>query len=329
MFCRELLTRRIFVGSLVALPLSNLPNLALAGRWPNKTVRVLYPYAAGSPGDVTARIFAQRFSEVFGQPFVVENRPGANGALAVEAVARAPADGHTLLWTPSPPITISPAMTALPYDPVKDLVPISAINVNTMALIVNAKMPITTVAEFVSFVRARPKELTYAEGGIGSTNHLAMALFLNLAGLHMTNVSYRGSGPALNDVIAGHIPTMFSPLGDLQPHMESGTIRVLAVTGDHRSAYLPKVPTLSELGFPTLKVPAWSGLLAPAATPKPVVERLAAEVARAIKDSRFADQLNRRGIEPLGTAPEEFAAMISADIALWAEAIKIAGVQPK
>ena len=328
MSCREL-TRRALVGSLAALPLSNLLNPAFAGRWPTRSVRVLYPYAAGSAGDVTARLFAQRFSDVFGQPFVVENRPGANGTLAVEAVARAPADGHTLLWSPSPPITISPALATLPYDPVKDLTPISAINVNTMALIVNARVPVTTVAEFISFVRARPKELTYAEGGIGSTNHLAMALFLNRAGLHMTNVSYRGSGPALNDVIAGHIPTMFSPLADLQPHIESGAIRVLAVTGDQRSTYLPKVPTVSESGFPAFKVPAWSGLMAPAATPKPIVERLAAEVARAIKDAKFADQLNRRGIEPLGTAPEEFAAMISAEIALWAEVVKIAGVQSR
>ena len=329
MLRRKHLTRRLFIGSLVALPFSNLPNVALAGQWPNKSVRVLYPYAAGSAGDVTARLFAQRLGEVFGQPFVVENRPGANGTLGVEAVARAPADGYTLLWSPSPPITISPAMTALPYDPVKDLKPISAVALNTMALIVNAKTPITTVAELVSFVRQRPRQLTYAEGGIGSTNHLAMALLLNSAGLYMTNVSYRGSGPALNDVIAGHVPIMFSPLADLQPHIESGAIRVLAVTSNQRSAYLPNVPTLNESGFPALKVPAWSGLMAPAATPKPIIERLAAEVGRAIKDSKFAEQLNRRGVEPLGTTPEELAAMISGDIALWAEAVKIAGVQPK
>jgi tripartite-type tricarboxylate transporter receptor subunit TctC len=329
MLHRRHLTRRIFVGSLVALPFGNLPNVALAGQWPNKSVRVLYPYAAGSPGDVTARLFAQRFGEVFGQPFVVENRTGANGTLGVEAVARAPADGHTLLWAPSPPITISPAMTKLPYDPVKDLLPISAVAANTMALIVNAKTPITTVAEFVSFVRERPRQLTYAEGGIGSTNHLAMALFLNSAGLSMTNVSYRGSGPALSDVVAGHVPIMFSPLADLQSHIESGAIRVLAVTSNQRSAYLPNVPTLNESGFPALKVPAWSGLMAPAATPRPIIERLAAEVGRALKDSRFAEQLNRRGVEPLGTAPEELAAMISADLALWAEAVKIAGVRPK
>jgi tripartite-type tricarboxylate transporter receptor subunit TctC len=324
-----MLTRRTFIGLLGALYLATPPKLGLAAQWPSRPVRVVYPYAAGSPGDVTARLFAQRFSEVFGQAFVIENRTGANGLLAVAAVAGAPADGQTLLWAASPPVTISPAMTKVPYDPVKDFAPISAVSISTFALIVNEKMPVKSIAEFVSFVRARPKELAYAEGGVGSTNHLAMALFLNRAGLHMTNVSYRGSGPALTDVIAGHVPTMFSPLPDLKPHVERGAIRVLAVTGEQRSPYLPDVSTFSESGFPGFKVPAWSGLMAPAGTPKPIVERLAAEVVRAIKDSTFADQLNRRGIESLGTTPEEFAAMIATDIALCAEAVKIAGIQLK
>src|SRR5262245_727250 len=167
MLCQKLLTRRTLVGSLVALPLAKLPKLALATQWPNKPVRVLFPYSAGSSGDVSARLFALRFSEVFGQPFVVENRAGANGTLAVEAVVRAPADGHTLLWSPSPPITISPAMMTLRYDPVNDLAPISVVHNNTFALIVNSQVPVKTVTEFVRFVRAHPKELTYAEGGIG------------------------------------------------------------------------------------------------------------------------------------------------------------------
>ena len=327
MLCRTRLTRRAFVGSLIVLPLTHLPGPAPAASWPNRPVRIIYPYAAGSPGDILARLFAQRFSDSLGQPFVVENRAGANGTLAVEAVVRATSDGYTLLFSPSPPITISPAMAALPYDPVKDLAPISAVNTNTFALIANRKMPVETVAEFVSYVRARPNDVTYAEGGIGSTNHLAMALFLHRAGLHMTNVSYKGSGPALNDVIAGHVPTMFTPLAGLRPHTESGAIRVLAITGEQRSAYLPQAPTLGETGYPGFRVPAWTGLLAPAATPMPIVERLAAEVARAVKDTNFAEQLNRRGAEPLGTTPGEFRAMISADLGLWADAVKIAGLQ--
>jgi len=322
-----MLTRRFFLGSLAALSLGGLSTSALAQQWPNKPVRVIYPYAAGSPGDVTARLFAQRFSEVFGQPFVVENRPGANGSIAVEAVARARADGQTLLWAVSPPITIFPAITKVPYDPVRDFEPISAVHNNTFALIVNSKMPVKTIAEFVSFVRARPKELAYAEGGVGSTNHLAMALFLNRAGLQMTNVSYKGSGPALTDVIAGHVPTMFTPLADLLPHGEVGAIRLLAVTGDQRSPYAPNVPTISESGFPGFKAPAWGGLMAPAGTPKEIVHRLAAEVVRAIKDAKFAKQLNDRGAEPIGSSPEKFAAMISADIELWTNAVKIAGVK--
>lgn len=318
-------TRRYFLGALAA---SSFPGAATsAAQWPDRPVRMIYPYAAGSSTDGVARLFAQRFSEVFGQAFVVENRPGANGVLAVASVARAPADGHTLLWAVPPPITMSPTMTKVPYDPLKDLTPVSAATRQTFALIANAQMPVRTVSEFVEYVRRRPNQLAYAEAGIGSTNHLSMALFLNRAGLQMSNVSYRGSALALTDVIAGHVPAMFTLLGDVLPHTASGAIRMLAVSSEERSQRAPDIPTIGESGFPGFKVAPWSGLMAPAETPSDIVHRLAAEVARAMRDAKSIQQLDRFGVEPLNTGPEEFAAIIAADLLLWAEAVKIAGVK--
>jgi tripartite-type tricarboxylate transporter receptor subunit TctC len=298
-----------------------------AGNWPERPVRIIYPYAAGSVGDGSARLLAQRLSQAFGQPFIVENRLGANGTIATTAVARSPADGYTLLWAITPQIAIAPAMTKLPYDPVKDFVPISAVNTNTFALVVNPKLPVTTVADFVSYVRRQPDKLVYAEGGLGSLGHLSMALLLNRAGLEMTNVSYKGNEPALIDVIAGHVPTMFSLLGDALPHATSGAIRMLAVSSEERSPQTPEVPTVAESGFPGFKTGSWMGLMAPAGTPDVIVNRIAAEVEHTVKDPDFARHLAGLGVEPLGNSPAEFTTMISADIKLWTEAVRIAGVK--
>ena len=240
---------------------------------------------------------AQRFHEVFGQQFIVENRTGAGGAIAVEAVARSPADGTTLLWGVQPQIVILPAISKVPYDPVKDLAPISVLATNPFVLVVNARLPVNTVAEFVEHVRAQPATLSYASSGVGSVAHLAMALFLKRAGLDMTSVHYRGNAPALADVVAGHLPTMFSRLADALPHAASGGVRLLAVSGAKRAAQIPEVPTVSEQGYPGYSVVTWNGLMAPAGTPKPIIERIAAEMARAVKDPqsrRASDRLRRR-----------------------------------
>jgi tripartite-type tricarboxylate transporter receptor subunit TctC len=182
--------------------------------WPQRPVHLIAPYAAGGNSDGIARLIAQRLGDAFGQTFVVENRLGANGAIATEAVARSPADGYTLLWAATPPLTINPALTKVNYDPVKDFAPISAVATNAFVLVVNKDFPPKSVAEFIAYVRAQPTKLAYAEGSAGSLTHLAMALFLKRAGLQMTNVSYRGNAPALTDVVAGHLPTMFSNVSD-------------------------------------------------------------------------------------------------------------------
>ena len=252
-------TRRLLLASFAALAILGQMGAANAQQWPQKPVRIIYPYAAGSVGDATARLLAQNLSQAFGQPFIVENRLGANGSLAAEAVARAPADGHTLLWAITPQIAINPAMTKVSYDPVKDLAPISTVNTNAFVLIVNPRIPVKTVGDLIDYVRGQSKELAYAEGGTGSIGHLSMALFLNRAGIRMTSVSYKGNEPALTDVIAGHLPIMFSLLGDALPHAAAGTVRLLAVSSEHRSLQAPDVPTIAESGFPGFKTGSWMG----------------------------------------------------------------------
>jgi tripartite-type tricarboxylate transporter receptor subunit TctC len=322
-----MIARRIFLTALAALAMIEPSKAAEPQPWPQRPVRIIYPYAAGSSGDLTARLLAERFSQTFGQPFIVENRPGANGSLAAMAVARSPADGHTLLWAITPQIAIVPAMTKVAYDPVKDFTPISAVSRNTYVLVVNPNVRANSVADLVSYVRAQPNKLVYAEGGVGTIGHLAMVLFLKRAGLEMTNVTYKGNAPALTDVIAGHVPIMFTLLGDVLPHAVNGSVRLLAVPSEQRSRQAPNIPTMAEAGFPGFKADSWMGLMAPAGTPNVIVDRIAAEVARSVNDPKIAERLISIGLDPLGNRPAEFAAMISGDITAWGEAVRIAGVK--
>ena len=300
---------------------------AQAQPWPQRPVRIIVPYAAGGNSDGMARMVAQRLGDAFGQTFIVENRLGANGAIATEAVARSAADGYTLLWAVTPPVAINPALTKVNYHPIKDFAPISAVAVNAFVLVVNKSFPPKTVAEFITYVREQPNKLAYSESGVGSLTHLTMALFLKRAGLQMTNVSYRGNAPALTDVVAGHLPTMFSSIADAIPQAAAGSIRLLAVSGKERAPQLPNVPTVAESGFPGFNVLTWNGLMAPAGTPEDVVDKIAAEIGHSVKDPQFAARLAEYGVDPLGNTPAEFRAMVAADTDLWAETVQSLGLK--
>jgi tripartite-type tricarboxylate transporter receptor subunit TctC len=319
---------RLFVAPLLVVAAAfAVKPCAQAQDWPQRPVRILVPYAAGGNSDVMARLSAQHLSDAFKQPFVVENRVGANGAVAGEAVARAAPDGHVLLWGVQPAIVIAPAMNKVPFDPVKDFAPISVVGTNPFVLVVNKDVPVKTVPEFIAWVKAQPKKLSYAEGSAGSITHLSMALFLKRAGLEMTNVSYRGNAPALTDVIAGHLPTMFSNLSDALPHAASGAIRILAVSSDRRVPQLKDVPTVAELGFPGYRAVTWNGLMAPGGTPRPVVNKIAREIGVAVTNRKFLERLASLGADPSGITPEQFAALIASDLKLWTEAVEVAGVK--
>ena len=321
-----MLIRKVLLASLTLIAAT--VATAHAQDWPQqRPVKIIVPFAPGGNADGMARIVSARFHEVFGQQFVVENRTGAGGVIAVEGVARSPADGYTLLWGVQPQIVILPAMTKVPYDPVKDLLPISVLGTNPFVLVVNGKLPVRTAAEFVAWVRAKPAKLGYGSSGLGSVAQLAMALFLKRADLDMTAVHYRGNAPALADVVAGHVPAMFSSLADALPQIASGNVRALAVSGGKRASQLPAVPTVAESGYSGYSVVTWNGLMAPAGTPRPIVDRIAAEFARAVKEPAFADRLTAYGVDPLGNTSAEFAALIATEIPLWIEAVNLAGAK--
>jgi tripartite-type tricarboxylate transporter receptor subunit TctC len=305
----------------------NTGGVAGPQSWPQKPVRLLVGFAPGGTIDNMARLTAQRLSEAFGQPFVVENKVGAMGTLAANAVVQAAPDGYTLFWAGTGTVSIFPAMGKPPYDTFKDLTPISMIGTNPLALIVNPKLPVKSVKEFVDYVKGHKEKLAYGGGGgPGSVSNLLMALFLKRAQIEMTSVSYRGTAQAVTDVIAGHIPTMFVPLLEAKPQAEAGKVRMIALSDDTRAGTAPEVPTIAESGYPGFRGISWIGLMGPAAMPKDIINRIAAEFARAAKDPKFIDAVEIQGVAPAGLTPKEFRSFLKLDMALWAEAVKVAGV---
>lgn len=312
--------------SAVAVALVSAAPHALAQDWPDKPVTVVVPFAAGGNTDGIARMTAQHLSDAFGKQFVVENRPGAGGAIAADIVAKAKPDGYTLFLTALPVMAIVPVINKVRYDSLKDFTPISNVATNAFVLVVNKDLPIKTLAEFVAYVKARQGQLSYGSAGIGSLNHLSMALFLKRAGLEMTHVPYKGNAPALSDVVAGHIPAMFSNLSDALPQAKGGTVRMLAVSSKDRSPQATDVPTVAESGYAGFNVLTWNGLMGPANLPQAIVDKIAGEMAKAVKQPDFSQRLDKFGVEPLGNTPAQYKAMLAEDIDNWARALKLAGI---
>ena len=323
--------RRCLGASLAALSLLGslfgLADAANAQNWPDRPIKLLVPFAAGGNIDVTGRLMAARLSETLGQQVVVENRVGGGGIIAMEAVQRAAPDGYTLLWASTNVMAIVPATTKVKYDPVKDFAPISQLGSSPQVLLVNAKVPAKTVAEFVAYAKAQPQPLAYGGGGgPGSASNLIMALFLHRADLKMTSVSYRGTAPALTDVIGGQIPTTFVPIAEAVAQTTNPNLRILAVSSDKRSARLPDVPSIAET-YPGYNAVSWTAMLAPKGTPQAIIDKLAGEMARAGKDPKFLELLRDNGIDPAIEGPEKLASLIGTEIPNWAKAVEIAGVK--
>jgi len=318
----------VLVGLFIAMCATAAGQPALAQSWPQRPVKILVPFAAGGPSDTMARATAQRLSDAFGQPFIVENQPGAAGAIAGEAIVRSPADGYTLYWATAGQVTILPAIAKLSYDPIRELTPITAVAENHFALVVNRRaLPVGSLTEFIGYVQKQPGNLSYAHAGQGNITHLAMELLSHRANLQIAGIPYKGIGPAFTDVIAGHVPTMFASLADAIEQERHGAIKVLAVSTRLRSKRAPSTPTVSEAGIANFEIVSWNGLLARSGTPKTILERIASEVSRAASMPEFAQQLQKLGFEPIGSSPAEFAAAISAETPLWLEAIKSAAIK--
>src|SRR5215813_11020364 len=257
---------RRLLGALVFAMLAGVAPGALAQGWPQKPVRVIVPFPPGGVTDSIARITCEWLTSRLGQPVVAENRPGASGAIAGEFVARSAPDGYTLLLATAPPLAIAPHVQKVPYDPLKDFAPIAIVGSNPFALGVNHTIPGTTLAEFVEYVKAHPGKLSYASPGTGTVGHLTMALFLARADLKMEAVLYKGGGPAMADVVAGHVNCYFGNYNEILPHAGSGRVRVLATSGEKRARQLPDVPTVAVQGYPGFRTETWNGYVAPAGT---------------------------------------------------------------
>ena len=317
--------RRLFILLLVSV----WTNASLAQSWPQKPVKVIVPFPPGGVTDSIARITADWLTQRLGQPVIAENRPGASGAIAAELVARAEPDGYTLFSAATPQLAVVPHVQKISYDPVKDFAPISIVGTNPFALGCNRKIAATSLKQLVDYARAHPGELSYASPGSGSVGHLTMELFLARAGLKMEAVLYKGGGPAIADVVGGHVPCYFGNLNEILPHAGGGKINVLAVSGEARAPQLPQVPTVAEQGYPGFRTVTWNGYVAPAATPKPIVERLSREIAAGCKDTAFAARLEKIGVDPVCGTPAEFERAVRDDLALWKEAVQAAGIKPQ
>jgi len=297
-----------------------------AQQYPGKPVKVVIPYPAGSTPDIVGRTLSAKLQEALGQPFVVENRTGAGGNIGAEAVAKSPADGHTLLIGINGPAAINRFLYKnLGYDSDKDLLPVSLLASAPQMLVVTPSVPQNDFKSFVAWLRKNPGRLSYGSVGSGSASHLTMELMKSDAGVFIVHIPYRGFPPAVTDMLSGNIQTMFAIIPAVLPQVKAGKLKALAVTGLKRSALAPDVPSVAELGYPQLESLAWIGLLAPAGTPAGVVARLHGETAKSMRAPDTMQALGRQGFDVIGSTPAEFSAWIKSEQAKWSKVIRASG----
>ena len=314
-----------FVACALALPLSG------AQGYPNRAVKIVVPYPPGGIGDTVTRALAQGMAEQMGQPFVIDNKPGASQMIGAELVAKAPADGYTLFLGSVTSLAISvSSQKKMNYDPARDFAPVAMAFFSPLYLVVNPAVPAANVRELIALAKAQPGKLSFASIGQGGSIHLAGELFRSMAGLDMTHVPYKGSAPALTDVIGGQVSLMFDAGVSALPQVRAGKLRGLAVTSAKRSASAPELPTVAEAGnLPGYEATIWFGLVAPAATPRDVVARLSQEFARVARQPALRERFAPQGVELASTTPEEFADIIRAEIPKWGKVLRDANVAPE
>jgi tripartite-type tricarboxylate transporter receptor subunit TctC len=301
---------------------------AFAQSYPSKPVRLVVPFPPGGPADSVARVLAQKLNDALGQQVVVDNRAGATGTIGAGIVAKSPPDGYTLLLGTSNEIAMSPGLyERLPYDPTKDFTPVSNVIVFPNILVVNPHLPAKSVTEVVALARAKPGQLSFATSGIGSTNHLTGVVFQSLEKIKINFVPYKGGGPAVTDLLGGHVDTMFATMPSVVPFVKSGKLKALVITDDKRWAALPEVPSAKEAGVPSLIVITWNGVLAPAGLPEPIVAKLNTDIVAVANSQDMKDRMRAQAAEIATTSPDEFAAMIRNDFAKWSKVIKQAGMR--
>jgi len=314
---------------IVALAFSALPLAAPAQSWPSHTVRIVATSPPGGSVDFLARALAEDFGRSFGKPFVVENRPGANGNIGVDLVVKAPADGHTLFVSPPGPFAINAhLMPAMPFDPGRDIAPVAMLAVAPLLLVVHPSVPAKNLPELLAWLRAQKGEATYASQAVASTGHLAMELMKSLTGVEAIHVPYKGSAAqATADLLAGRVAMSFVNTSTTLPHIASGRLRAIGVAEPKRIAAAPDIPTLAESGLPGFQATTWLGLGTRAGTPREIIDRLAARASGALAQADVARRMAALGIEPRPMTPEEFAVFLRADSAKWADIIRRSGAK--
>jgi tripartite-type tricarboxylate transporter receptor subunit TctC len=302
---------------------------ATAQSFPTKPIRFIAAFPAGGPSDIVARAIGKRMSEVLGQAVVIENRTGAGGNIGAEAVANAPPDGHTVLLGGSF-VTIAPSLYAKPpFDPVRDFAPISLIVSNQYVLVIHPSIPARNVKELIQRAKARPGTLNYASTGPGSPPRLCGELFKSMAGIDMVNITYKGATPALIDMMGGHIDVYFGGISGTLPPIASNKVRPLAVTSSRRSSQLPGIPTIAEAALPGYDITTWFGLLAPAGTPRDIVNKLNSVIVSIVNEPEMKNYLIGQGVDPITNTPEQFAAYIRSEVPKFAQIVKAAGIKPE
>jgi tripartite-type tricarboxylate transporter receptor subunit TctC len=317
---------RLVSSALLALSgLFGFSSVPAQVAYPDKPVRLVLPFPPGGPTDLVARVLAQKMGEQMGQPVLVENKPGANGNIAADMVAKAPADGYTVLYNTSSIALSATLYKKLNYDVRTDFAPIALTAVIPLVLAVHPSLPVSNVQEFLNYVKANPGKLTYGSAGNGNITHLGAYLLLHSRGLQATHAPYKGSAPALTDLVGGQTQFMTDTINSALPFIRDNRLRALAVTSLKRTTVLPEAPTLNETVMPKFEVGAWQGMLVPAKTPAEIVKRLNAEVMKALNSPDVKTKLAVQGAEPLGSTPEEYGQYIQSEITRWGQVVKLTG----
>jgi tripartite-type tricarboxylate transporter receptor subunit TctC len=312
---------------LAVAALASLVLPASAQDYPNHTVRIIVPFAAGGPADVYSRQIAQYLSQALKQPFVVEDQPGAGSIIGTNYVAHAPADGYTLLAMSNTHTVNETLVPNRPFALMRDFVPVAPINYSDLVMVVNPSVPAKTLAEFIALAKAQPGKLNYASSGTGTPYHMAGELFKSMSGTNIQHVPYRGSSGARNDVLGGQVQMMFDAITTMAPNVKAGQVRALATTGAKRSIVLPDVPTLAEAGVPGYEATIWIGIMAPKGTPQAIVDKLNTAITKATDHAEVRKMWAEQGAVPMTMTPAEFGAYLDKDIAKWANVVKTANIK--
>lgn len=319
----------LLAAATLAAAAATAPLAFAQGGYPDKPIRIVVPYTPGGFNDTLARTVGAKLQTAWGQPVTVDNRPGGATVIGIDAVAKAPPDGYTLLIVPFS-FAVNPSIFAkLPYDAQKDFAPVTLAATTANLLVVPAASPLNSVKDLIAAAKTRPGGMSYASTGIGSSNHLSMEKFKQMAGVDITHVPYKGSAPAVTDLIGGQVQVMFDNISNVLPHVRSGKLKVLAVTTPQRSPLVPEVPTVIEAGVPGYEVGVWFGIAAPAGTPRPIVDKLNAEIVKILHQPDVKEKFTALGVEAVGSSVEQFNAHLAQQRTMWAKVVRDAGVTPE